>query len=325
MGHARRRLVAGAVVGAVVASLLSACSGGSTALTDPHDLPPKRKGPPTDVSVCDLVPLAQASAALHRSLTVVGVGYGASRVPTFRCQLGDEFGVPRLTVELASGPVPIPWNVFLGAYGDRAGGDPKSIPRLGAISYLRNEKDESSLHVFVRGSILSLRLIRDPAKPVERRALLDIARLVVERLPRNPRLAGTAEGDRCSQVPDRFIGSVVGIEPSRAVGMDASDGSVVCSWASFPGSVDVTVVHDAARVAEYHRTVDAASYVAVRGAGPGITALSRSNQAGDLVLFDGDASMAFISVVPSAGYPVDSVITTPDEIVLARQVASTLM
>jgi hypothetical protein len=126
-------------------------------------------------------------------------------------------------------------------------------------------------------------------------------------------------------VPDRLVGSVIGIEPSRAVGMDASDGSVACSWASFPGSVDVTVVHDAARVAEYRTSIDAASYVAVRGAGRGITALSRANRPGDLLLFDGDASMAFISVVPSAGYPDDSVVTTPDEIVLAQEVATALM
>ena len=325
MGHARRRFVAGAVAAAAVALLLSGCSSGSSALTDPHDLPPKQKGPSTDVAVCDLVPLAQASAALHRSLSVVGLEYGPSRVPTFRCQLGDEFGVPRLTVELASGPVPIPWNVFLGAYGDGAGGDPKSIQRLGAISYLRNEKDESSLHVFVRGAIVSLRLIRDPADPVARRALFDIARLVVERLPRNPRLAGTAEGDRCSQVPDRLVGSVIGIEPSRAVGMEVSDGSVTCSWASFPGSVNVTVIHDAGRVAAYRKSLDTASYAAVRGVGAGITALSRTNRPGDLLVFDSDASMAFISVVPAAGYPDDAVVTTPDEIVLARQVATTLM
>ena len=57
VGRGRRRFVAGAVAGTVVAALLSSAgSGGSSELTDPHDLPPQRKGPPTDVSVCDLRP-----------------------------------------------------------------------------------------------------------------------------------------------------------------------------------------------------------------------------------------------------------------------------
>jgi hypothetical protein len=320
----RRRLLAAGVVGALAAALLSACSGdGPTQLTDPHDIPPTRSLPPTDVSVCGLVPMAQASAALGSPLSVVGLEYGPSRVSTFRCLLGQDFGVPRLTVELATGPVA--WNVFLGAYGDRAGGDPKPVRRLGALAYLRNEKDESSLHVFVRGAIVSLRLVRDPARPVSRRGLLDIARLVVERLPRNPRLAGTTAGGRCSQVSSRLVGAVIGIEPSRAVGDEAADGSVTCSWASFPGSVDVTVVRDPTRVEDFRRTVDKTSYVTVRGVAHGITALSRSNRPGDLVLLRGGSSMALISCVPSAGYPDDVVVTTADEIALARQVAIALM
>jgi hypothetical protein len=318
------RRLAPAVVAVVAALLLSACSGGgSKTLTDPDDIPPKPKGPPTDVSVCDLVPIAPASAELHRSLSVVGLKYGPSRVPTFQCLLGDEFGVARLTVELATGPVAR--NVFLDAFGDRAGGDPKPVRHLGGIAYLRNEKDEGSIHVYVRGAIVSLTMVRDRAQPVGRRGLLDIARLVVERLPPNPRLAGTSEGDRCSQVPSRLVGAAIGIVPGRAVGRAASDGSVTCSWASFPASVDVTVVRDSHRVAEYRRTLDSASYVTVRGVGPGVTALSRTNSAGDLLLFDGDTSMALISVVPSAGYPDNSVITTPDEVALARQVFTALM
>jgi hypothetical protein len=321
----RRRALAAGVAGAVATTLLAACSGSSTALTDPHDLPPKRNGPPTDVAVCDLVPITQVSEALGRPLSVVGLEYGPSRVPTFRCLLGDEFGVPQLTVELATGPVPVPWNVFLSAYGDHAGGDPKPIQRLGALAFLRNEMDESSLHVFVRGAIVSLRLVRDPARPVSRRGLLDIARLVVERLPRDPRLAGTSAGSRCSNVSSRLVGAVIGIEPSRAVGDEAADGSVTCSWASFPGSVDVTVIRDSARVADYRQTIDMASYVSVRGVGRGVTALSSTNRAGDLVLFRGDSSMALVSCVPSAGYPDGLAVTTPDEVALARQVATALM
>jgi hypothetical protein len=317
-------MAARAAAGALAAASLASCSGSPSTLTDPHDLPPTRVGPPTDVALCDVVPLVQASAALRRPLSVVGVAYGPSRVPTFRCLLGEEFGVPTLTVELAAGPVPVPWNVFLDAYGDRAGGDPKPIPRLGAIAYLRNEKDESSLHVFVRGAILSLHLVGDPARPVSRRALLDIARLVVERLPRNPRLAGTAEGQRCAAIPDRLVGAVVGIEPSRAASLESPDGSVTCSWASFPGSVDATVVRDPARVAAYRESLDSESYVAVRDVGRGVTALSRVNRPGELLLF-AHGSMAFVSSVPSAGYPDNSAVPTPDEVALARQVVSALM
>jgi hypothetical protein len=319
--HRRRRVLAG-VIGILAAALLSSCDGGSAALTDPHDVPPTGKGPPTDVSVCDLVPLSQASATLDRRLSVVGVEYGPSRVPTARCLIGDEFGVARLTVELAVGPVA--WNVFLGAYGDQAGGDPRPIERLGAIAFLRNEKDETSLHVFVRGAIVSLRLVRDPAHPVARKDLLSLARLVVEQLPRNPRLAGTAAGKRCSKVSSRVVGAVIGIAASRAVGDEDPDGSVICSWASFPGSVDVTVIRDSTRVAAYRRTIDAASYVTVAGV-PGVTALSRTGQPGDVLLFDGNTAMALISAVPSAGYPDDDIVTTPDEIALARQVADALM
>jgi hypothetical protein len=323
----RRRAAAAGVAGALATMLtmLAACSGSSTALTDPHDIPPKRHGPPADVAVCGLVPIAQASEALGRPLSVVGLEYGPSRVPTFRCLLGDEFGVPRLTVELATGPIPVPWNVFLSAYGDHAGGDPKPIQRLGALAFLRNEKDESSLHVFVRGAIVTLRLVRDPARPVSRRGLLDVARLIVERLPRNPRLAGTSAGASCSKVSSRLVGAVIGIEPSRAVGDEAPDGSVTCSWASFPGSVDVTVIRDTARVAEYRQSLDMASYVAVGGVAGGVTTLSRTNRPGDLVLFRGDSSMALISSIPSAGYPDDVAVTTPDEVALSRQLATALM
>src|SRR4051794_37951719 len=85
----RRQAGFGAVVGGLAAALLlSSCSGGSTQLTDPHDLPPQRNGPPADVGVCDVVPLAQASAVLDRPLSVVGLEYGPSRVPTFSCLLG---------------------------------------------------------------------------------------------------------------------------------------------------------------------------------------------------------------------------------------------
>jgi predicted small lipoprotein YifL len=330
VAHRRRRLVAGAAASAVAATLfasLAGCGGGGpTQLTDPDDIPPTRRGVATDVSVCDLVPLAEASSAVDVPLSVVGLEYGPSRVPTARCLLGDEFGVARLTVELAAGPVAS--NVFVEAYGDRAGGDPEPVRRLGAIAYLRNEKDESSLHVFVRGSIVSLLLVRDPAQPVQRKELLDLARGVVDRLPRNPRLAATSAGPACSGLPSRVVGAVIGIEPSRAVGDLAADGSLTCSWGSFPGSVDVTVIRDADRVAGYRKTLDAGSYVAVRGVGPGVTALSRTSEAGDLTLFrrrGATAAMAIVSVVPSAGYPDGSIVTTPAEVALARQVARTLM
>jgi hypothetical protein len=321
-----RRLVARAAAIATAATLLASltsCSGdASTELTDPHDLPPKPHGVPIDVAVCDLVPLAEASAAVHRPLSVVGLQYGPSRVPTSRCLLGEEFGVARLTVELAVGPVS--WNVFVDAYGDRAGGDPEPVDRLGALAYLRNEKDQSNLHVFVRGAIVSLQLVRDPAQPVKRRALLEVARAVVDGLPRNPRLAGTKAGGRCAVVPSRLVGDVIGVEPSRSVGDGAADGSTTCSWASFPGSVDVTVIRDPARVAAYRKTLDAASYVSVRGLGRGITAWSRTGEAGDLLLFR-DSAMALVSAIPSAGYPVDSVVTTPAERALGRQVAAALL
>jgi hypothetical protein len=321
----RRRGGAAAASVVVGVVLLAACSGGGPkTLTSPDDIPPKQKGPAIDVSVCALIPAAQVQAALGRPLPVVGVEYGPSRVPTFRCLLGDEFGVATLTVELAVGPVAL--NVFSGAYGDRAGGDPELIEHLGGLAYLRNEKSEQSLHVYVRGTILSLSLVRDPADPVPQRALRDLAQTAIDRLPRHPRLAGTAAGDRCSAVPGRVVGSVIGIDPSRAAGISAPDGSVICSWASFPGSVRVTVIADRDRVRSYRQTLDQSTYVPVPDVGGrGVTALSRHNRPGDLTVFAGAESMALISVIPSAGYPDDAILTTPDEAALAELVVTSLM
>jgi hypothetical protein len=321
--RARDGLLRAAVGLAAGATLLAACTGGSSTLTDPDDVPPRHRGPATDVDACQLIPAADAASALARPMRTVGMEYGPSRVPTFRCLLGDEFGVAQLTVELAVGPVSR--NVFFDAYGERAGGDPTPVKRLGGMALLRNEKDERSLHVYVRGTIFSLRLVQDPARPVGRLALLDLARAAVARLPSDPRLAGTDPGRRCSRVPPRLVGAVIGVEPARASGFEGDNGSVMCSWASFPGSVDVTVIADPAQVREYRQTLDASAYLDVTGMGAGTTALSRANRPGDLLIFDGRRSMAVISAVPAAGYPNPSIITTQDEVALGRAVVSALM
>jgi hypothetical protein len=317
------RLRAAVGVTAGLALLVACTGGGSKALSDPDEVPPRQRGPATDVSVCRLIPAAEATVALDRPMHVVGVQYGPSRLPTLRCLLGDQFGVARLTVELATGPVSR--DVFLEAYGESAGGDPVPVKRLGGMALLRNERDERILHVDVRGAILSLRLVEDPARPVPRETLLGLARSALDEMPENPRLEGTAPGPRCGRVPARLIGAAVGIEPSKAVGFQGPDGSLSCSWASFPGSVDITVIADPDRIVDYERVVDADTYRRVAGLGGRVTAVSRVNRPGDLMIFDGRRSMALISVTPSAGYADNAIVTTPAEIALGRATLKSLM
>ena len=94
----------------------------------------------------------------------------------------------------------------------------------------------------------------------------------------------------------------------------------MCSWAARPGSVAVTIVRSPSAS---RRTVDCwttISYTAVDGVkgGDRITAVSRTDKAGDLLVFDANKALAVINVVPTAGFSDTSVATTPGEIALAN-------
>lgn len=305
-------------------TLVGACGGSSTPLSEPGDLPAKVKGLPVEVDVCDLVPAAAASQILDRPLVIVGTEYAAAQVPTLRCALGEEFGVSLVQVELATSP--ISRNVFEEAYGEAAGGDPVPVRRLGNGAFLRTEKDQQSLHVFVRGAILSLQLLVDPVEPVTVAQVLELATLALDGVPTNPVLAATASGRECSTVALSSATAAIGATPTFASQLTGPDGSFMCSWASSPGSAVVTTIVSLERVRTYRRHLEEIMYAKVPdiAAAPGVTVLSRTDVPGDLVIFDGRRAMATITVVPTAGFSDLDITTTPGERTLAESVIAQL-
>jgi hypothetical protein len=305
--------------------LLSACGGHPRPpLSGKGDLPPKLKGDATDVDVCSRLPPNIVSNVLGTRLHTVGKEYGAAQVPTFRCMFGDEFAVPQLTVELAVGPIAL--NVFEDAYGDDAGGDPVLLKRIGNGAFLRNENDQRTIHIYASGSVLSLELQSDPAEPAEKSTIVGLAQLAVDALPTNPRLAPTEAGPECGALEVDSITAAGGAPPTLESGLADEDGSLMCSWASRPGSVVLTVLHSPARIRTYRSNLDPNLYVTVSAleTRPGLTVLSRTDRAGDLLVFFGKSTMAVITVIPSAGYADGTTATTPGEIRLAESVIATL-
>ena len=321
----RRTALLGRAFVAVVLVMTAGCGGGgSPPLSGQGDIPPTLHAAARDVSVCSLVPSKIAANILDRDLEIVGLEFGASRVATLSCMMGHEFAVPELTVELAVGPVAA--KVFEDAYGDSAGGDPVFLKKVGDGAFLRSEKDARTLHIYARGSVLSLRLHTDPARPVERSALISLANLAVDRMPENPHLAPMEAPAACDKVEEESVSAAVGAAPSLVAGLAGADGSLMCSWASRPGSATVTVLRSTARIDDYRRTIDQSLYVEVKAleTEPGLTVLSRSDRAGDLLMFDGSDTLAIINVIPSAGFADGTIVTTPGEQVLAHGVIALL-
>lgn len=310
-------------VGLVLAA--SACGGGGAPpLSREGDLPPTIDALPQAVDVCTLVPANIASNTLDTELRVVGLEYGPPQVPTLRCLLGTAFATPELSVELATGPIAA--NVFEDAYGDPAGGDPVFLKRVGDGAFLRSERDLRTVHVYTGGSVLTLRLRADPTEEVRRAALVELADLAVDRLPRNPRLAPTRPPRACANVDSDAVAAAIGAPPSLSAGLADEAGSLQCSWASRPGSATVVVLRDPAQVEAYRRAMDPAEHTEVRGfpQRPGLEVWSRTDRAGDLVMVDGDGAMATVTVVPSAGFADGAVATTPGERELGQQVLDLL-
>jgi hypothetical protein len=277
-----------------------------------------------DVDVCTLLPAKIVGNILNRKLEVVGVQYGAAQVPTLRCLFGDEFAVPQVTVELAVGPVAPA--VFEDAYGDPAGGDPVFFKRIGDGAFLRSEKGARTFHIYANGSVLSLQLRTDPAKPVARSKLITLAGLAAERLPENPRLGEAPQDPTCDKIGTDDVGAAVGAAPSLVAGLAGPYGGLACSWASRPGAATATIIRSGQQVAAYRRNLDDNLYVEVGelATSSAMTVLSRSDRAGDLVVFDGRDAMAVIEVIPSAGYADGATATTPGESALAADVIALL-
>jgi hypothetical protein len=324
-GPSKRRVARGlAVVAAVLLVAASAgcdgTGGGTGAAQPPH--PPR--GAPTPVDVCGLLSGHDQAELLGRRLRPVSVEYQAARIPTFQCDLGSRFEAPEVSVVLAIGPVSE--EVFTAAYGDTAGGDPLTVRGLGQAAYIRTENGHRDVRVLAHGSILTVRWTIDPLLPLDRELQVRLARRAVQRLPRNPQLASTDGGPRCSQIPLGAVTAAVGAQPSLLSSLEGPRGSVVCSWASEPGVAVVRTVASPAGVSSSRAAIRDSDYRAVRlrVAGAHVTALSRIDRAGDLLVFHGGTA-ATIAVVPTAGFSNQSIATTPGERRLAAAVVSALM
>jgi len=306
-------------------ALLVACGGGDKEpLTSPGDKPAEITAEPEDVDACTLVTTADVDRLLDRSVESSTLEYGAAQVPTLTCGLGDEFGVAEVSARLATGPIAL--NVFEDAYGSPAGGTPELVKRLGERAYLRNETDQLQIHALVNGAILTLTVASSTADPVERSSVVELAHLAADRLPKNPRLAPTSGGETCTKLDTEMLTIAIGAEPAVVSSLDGPDQSVMCSWSSRPGSVVVTVLRESDRVASYRRLLsdDLYTEVAAVSAG-GVRAWSRTDKAGDLLIFDGTDALAVVNVIPTAGYASAELATTPGEIALGNAVAESLL
>ncbi|MBA2772904.1 MAG: hypothetical protein H0U36_02510, partial [Nocardioidaceae bacterium] len=144
---------------------LTACTSPRTPTELPGITPPAPRGRTVAVDVCDLLPPAAASDIVGRQLQVVGRRVEPSRLETLRCDLGQRFAEPMVTVELTTDPVALA--VFESAYGDAAGGDPQPLSRMHSTSVIRTEGDQQSIHSFVRGAVISVRTNLSLVRPIQ--------------------------------------------------------------------------------------------------------------------------------------------------------------
>jgi hypothetical protein len=305
---------------------LAGCGGTGGDPGAAQETPKPPRGAPTQVDVCGLVPRRGPAPLPGGPLRPVGLEYEAAKVPTLSCELGRRFGVPVLSITLGIGP--ISGAVFDQAYGDTAGGDPVAVKRLGRSAYIRTEDGHKSVHILVHGSVLTLRSSLAPVHPITRDTLVRLARTAVSELPRNPRLPLTDAGRRCSRIPLGAVTAAVGAQPSLLSSLDGPRRALICSWASEPGAAVVRIVTAADQVAAYRKGSRSGAYrtVHLRGVGrhADVTAVSRRDQPGDLLVFRGRSSVAVVTVMPTPGFSNPAIATTPGEGRLATAVLSTL-
>jgi hypothetical protein len=293
--------------------------GGTRTDTDLASVPVAPHGPPTPVDVCALVTPEDMTHTLGRAMRPVGLQYQSTKLATLRCDLGEDFGRPELSVTLAIGP--ISQQVFNDAYGEAAGGDPVAVKRLAAAAIIRTEAGQKSLHVLVHGSILTLSAALDSASPIRRTALLELAAASLSHLPSNPVLASTRPGQRCSEVPTSAVTAAVGARPALSSQFGDQDGSLSCSWTALPGAAVATVFTSPEAVASYQELAETAEYhrVDLQARGSGVSATSRADRAGDLLILTGQIAIV-LTVEPTAGFADPAIKTTPGERTLANAV-----
>ncbi len=297
------------------------CQGSSAPETVSGDTPALRAGPLTRVDPCDLLPAATASRLLDLPVQVVGIEVGPASLPTLVCDLGQEFAEPVVSVSFT--PEPIAPDVFDDAFGNSAGGDPLRVEGLGDQAFLRTEADVRSLHVFVRGAVLSVRSSLAPLtsrQPVRQPELISLAEAATANVPVNPGLATAS--DPCPNVSSDDVGAALGRPPTMATQWKMADGSAMCSWGGRPGAATVEIIHGQQSIRDYHRTHDLADYVELGNLGTGsdIKAFSSIDLAGDLVITTPDQTLVLIMVVASAGYSDPSIETTDGERQLAKAI-----
>ncbi len=316
------RLGATAIVVAGMLALMTACSQDRDPAEIPGITPPLMRGKPVRVDACDLVPPAQASEIASQRLSVVGMRILPPRLETVRCDLGQELGTPVVSVELTTDP--ISFAAFDAAYGQSSGGDPEPVRRIKLPSILRVEGDKRTIRIFVHGAVISVQAYDDIASPLARKDLVELSRLAVRRLPRNPVLREEFKIDRCASVPDDVIELVLG-RPSTLELELSSQGFVQCSWGGQPGAAVVTASEDPSEVRRLVRSARDDDYAEVEGVEPDdkVRAWSSTGEAGDLVVVSADRVFS-IEVTPAAGFSDPDIVTTPPELALATAAVRSL-
>lgn len=312
--------------GLLLASLtlgLAGCTSPRAPTELPGITPPAPRGRTVPVDVCDLLPSPAASGVVGRQLQVVGRTVEPTRLETLRCDLGQRFAEPLVTLELTTDPVALA--VFESAYGDIVGGDPRPLPRMQSSSVLRTEGDEQSIHSFVRGAVISVRTNLSLVQPIQRRQLIELARLAIHNLPDNPVLAGRTGLSRCQVVSRTAVEDVIArpvtLEQEFALGR-----AVECSWGAQPGSLVVSMTADRRAFERWRETVTTDDTYAEVGGISGADALmtySSEESSGDLVVLAAPRVYRF-TLVPAAGFSGSDIATTPEEKALATEVVSTL-
>ncbi len=309
------------LVAATIPCLLS-CSQDRGPNEEPGVTPPTRRGQPVDVEACDLLPPAQVSEIIDRQLTVVGLRVQPPRLETVRCDLGEQFGEPVVSVELTTEPVSR--LVFEEAFGEEAGGDPRSVSGVGAPSILRTEGEHQTLRSFEKGSVVAVVVPVRVARPIPLKDLIKLSRLALSQLPGNPALQQTGPIDRCAGVSDGAVESVLGrpiaLREELSVGQ-----SVECSWGGQPGAASISLTDNPSAADHFEELAVEPDYAEVTGLETSIDVLALSNteEAGDLLVRSADW-VAELHVTPSAGYSDAEIETTKAELAWAAEALAAL-
>jgi len=322
-GSLVRRSILRCLVLATLTLGLTACASPRAPTELPGITPPAPRGRTVTVDVCDLLPPAAASNVVGRRLQVVGRGVQPTRLETLRCDLGQRFTEPVVTVELTTDPVALA--VFEAAYGDAAGGDPRPVPRLHSSSVLRTEGDQQSIHSFVRGAVVSVRTNLSLVQPILRGQLVELSRLAIRNVPDNPVLAELSDLRRCRAVSQTAVEDAIARPVTLRQEVDLGR-AVECSWGAQPGSLVVSMTVDRQAFARWQETVTTDSqYAEVDGIFgiEGLTAYSSDESSGDLLVLAAPRVYRF-TLVPAAGFSGSDIPTTPEEKALATDVVTSL-